>query len=86
MILGGSSGRFPEAYLGDFDGKLDYITYKWQMRRYPVNADIQGDVDGNFTVQAGRSDTTNDLAMYADDRDARKAVPSTSSPPWMVAT
>ena len=41
MILGGSSGRFPEAYLGDFDGELDFITYEWQTHRYPVNADIQ---------------------------------------------
>ncbi|AFO56719.1 Eco57I restriction-modification methylase domain-containing protein [Natrinema sp. J7-2] len=64
--------RFPEAYLGDYDGELDYITYEWQTRRYPVNADVQADVDDNFTVQAGRSDTINDPAMYSDDRDARK--------------
>jgi len=66
------TARFPEAYLGDYDGELDYITYEWQTRRYPVNAEIQGDVDGNFTVQAGRSDEINDPAMYSDDRDARK--------------
>jgi len=64
--------RFPEAYLGEFDGELDYINYEWQTRRYPVNAEVQGDVDGNFTVQAGRSDTINDPAMYADDRESRK--------------
>ena len=64
--------RFPEAYLGDYDGELDYITYEWQTRRYPVDAEVQGDGDGEFTVQAGRSDTINDPAMYADDREARK--------------
>ncbi len=64
--------RFPEAYLGEFDGELDYINYEWQTRRYPVNAEVQGDVDGNFTVQAGRSDIINDPAMYADDRESRK--------------
>jgi len=66
------TNRFPEAYLGDFDGQLEYITYEWQTRRYPVNAEVQGDVDGDFTVQAGRSDTINDPAMYSDDREARK--------------
>jgi len=70
--LGSRTDRFPEAYLGDYDGELDYIDYEWQTRRYPVNADVQGDMDGNFTVQAGRSDTINDAAMYSDDREARK--------------
>ena len=70
--LNSKTDRFPEAYLGDYDGELDYITYEWQTRRYPVNAEVQGDVDGNFTVQAGRSDTITDPAMYSDDREARK--------------
>jgi hypothetical protein len=65
-------GRFPEAYLGNFAGELDLIEYEWQTRRNPVSAEIQGDVDGDFTVQAGRSDEINDPAMYSDDRDARK--------------
>ncbi len=64
--------RFPEAYLGEYDGQLDYINYEWQTRRYPVNASVQGDVDSRFTVQAGRSDTINDPAMYSDDRENRK--------------
>ena len=71
--LDSKTDRFPEAYLGDYDGELDYVTYEWQTRRYPVNAEVQGDVDGNFTVQAGRSDTINDPAMYSDDREARKS-------------
>jgi hypothetical protein len=70
--LDSKTDRFPEAYLGDYDGELDYITYEWQTRRYPVNAEVQGDVEGDFTVQAGRSDTINDPAMYSDDREARK--------------
>jgi hypothetical protein len=70
--LDSKTERFPEAYLGDYDGELDYISYEWQTRRYPVNADVQGDMDGNFTVQAGRSDTISDPAMYSDDREARK--------------
>jgi len=70
--LDSKTDRFPEAYLGEYDGQLDYITYEWQTRRYPINADVQGDVDGEFTVQAGRSDTINHPAMYSDDRKARK--------------
>jgi hypothetical protein len=70
--LDSKTDRFPEAYLGEYDGQLDYITYEWQTRRYPINADVQGDVDGEFTVQAGRSDTINHPAMYSDDREARK--------------
>jgi len=70
--LDSKTDRFPEAYLGDYDGELDYITYEWQTRRYPVSAEVQGDVEGNFTVQAGRSDTINDPAMYSENRDARK--------------
>lgn len=70
--LDSKTDRFPEAYLGDYDGELNYITYEWQTRRYPVDADVQGDVDGNFTVQAGRSDTISDAAMHSDDREMRK--------------
>ncbi len=72
LDLDSKTDRFPEAYLGDYDGELDYISYEWQTRRYPVNAEVQGDVEDDFTVQAGRSDTINDPAMYSDDRDARK--------------
>jgi len=70
--LDSRTDRFPEAYLGDYSGELDYINYEWQTRRYPVNAEIQGNVDNDFTVQAGRSDEINDPAMYSGDRDARK--------------
>ena len=68
----GKSARFPEASPGDFDGELDYITYEWQTRRYPVNAELQGDVVGDFTVQPGRSDVISDPAMCSNDRDTRK--------------
>ncbi|MBX0297661.1 Eco57I restriction-modification methylase domain-containing protein [Haloarcula nitratireducens] len=71
--LDSKTDRFPEAYLGDYGGEVDYITYEWQTRRYPVSAEVQGDVEGDFTVQAGRSDTISDAAMYSDDRGARKA-------------
>jgi hypothetical protein len=70
--LNSKTDRFPEAYLGDYDGQLDYIEYEWQTRRYPVDADVQGGVDGEFTVQAGRTDTISDPAMYSDDREARR--------------
>ena len=63
--------RFPEAYLGDFDGELDSITYEWQTRRYPVHAKVREE-DDDFTVRAGRSDVISDPAMYSDDREARK--------------
>jgi hypothetical protein len=64
--------RFPEAYLGEYDGEMEYITYEWQTRRYPVSAEVQRDVEGEYTVQAGRSDVITDAAMYSDDEDARK--------------
>jgi len=64
--------RFPEAYIGEYDGELDYITYEWQTRRYPVNAEVQSTVDDEFTVQAGRSDEIRDAAMHAANRDERK--------------
>ncbi|PSP81288.1 hypothetical protein BRC88_03305 [Halobacteriales archaeon QS_4_69_225] len=66
------TARFLEAYLSDFDGGFDYITYEWQTHRYPVDAEVQGDVRGDFTLQTRRSDVINDHAMYSDDRDARK--------------
>lgn len=64
--------RFPEAYLGEYDGELDYITYEWQTRRYPVDATVQEEVDGDVAVRAGRSDTISDPAMYSEDREARR--------------
>jgi predicted DNA binding protein len=70
--LDSKTDRFPEAYIGEYNGQLDYITHEWQTRRYPISADVQGDVDGDFTVQAGRTDTISDPAMYSDDHEARK--------------
>ena len=64
--------RFPEAYLGDFDGELDYIAYEWQSRRYPVKAEVQDSGDNEYLVKAGRSDAINHPAMFASDHDARK--------------
>jgi len=72
LDLDTKTDRFPEAYLGEYEGELDYITYEWQTRRYPVTAEVQGDVEGEFAVQAGRSDTIRDPVMYSDTREARK--------------
>ncbi len=60
--------RFPEAYLGDFEGGLDYIDYTWQTRRYPVNANIQSKNNETFAVEAGRSDSITDPRMNSEDR------------------
>lgn len=70
--LNSKTDRFPGAYLGDYDGELDCITYEWQTRRYPVSAEVQGDVECDFAVQAVNSDHINDPAMYYADRGARK--------------
>jgi hypothetical protein len=70
--LDSKTDRFPEAYLGAFDGELEYITYEWQIRRYPVNAEIGVEEDGEFAVGAGRSDSVRDPAMYSDEREDRK--------------
>lgn len=64
--------RFPEAYLGDFDGDLGYIDYEWQTRRYPVNADIQEKTDGRFAVTAGRSDEITHPLIDQGDREEQK--------------
>ena len=64
--------RFPEAYLGDYDGPLGYIDYEWQTRRYPVNADIQQLADGRFAVTAGRSDEITDPLIDHGDREENK--------------
>ncbi|USZ69806.1 N-6 DNA methylase (plasmid) [Halorussus salilacus] len=61
--------RFPEAYLGDYDGPLGYIDYEWQTRRYPVSADIQQLADGRFAVTAGRSDELTHPLMDRGDRE-----------------
>jgi len=31
--LDSKTARFLKAYLGDYDGELEYITYEWQTRR-----------------------------------------------------
>jgi hypothetical protein len=65
--------RFPEAYLEEFDGNLDYINYEWQTRRYPVSADIQEKgTEGRFAVTAGRSDEITHPLMDRGDREERK--------------
>jgi hypothetical protein len=73
--LDSKTDRFPEAYLGDYDGELEYITYEWQTRRYPVNASIEGVADSpeEFSVTAGRSDEIRDPRMLGDSREGSKA-------------
>jgi hypothetical protein len=72
LDLSNKTERFPEAYLGEFDGNLGYITYEWNTRRYPVNTDIQEKTDGRFAVTAGRSDEISAPLMDKGDRDERK--------------
>lgn len=70
--LDSRANRFPEAYLGSYDGELDYIDYEWQTRRYPVNADIEKFKDGRFAVTAGRSDEITDPLIDRGDENERK--------------
>lgn len=72
LDLDNKTDRFPEAYLDDYDGQLDYIDYEWQTRRYPVNADIQQKTDGRYAVTAGRSDEITDPLMESGDQEERK--------------
>lgn len=66
--LDSRTDRFPEAYLGEFSGELEYIDYEWQTRRYPVDASIQSLADGGFAVEAGRSDRITDPRMESEAR------------------
>jgi hypothetical protein len=59
---------FPKRYMDKFTGKLDYIDYEWQTRRYPVNASIEEQDDGGFVVEAGRSDSIRDPRMESAER------------------
>ena len=70
--LKAKTNRFPEAYLGEYDGELDYIDYIWQTRRHPVNADIEKLEDGRFTVTAGRSDEITDPLIDRGDHEEKK--------------
>lgn len=70
--LDSKTDRFPEAYLGNFDGRTELIEYEWQTRRYPVNADIQQLADGRFAVTAGRSDEITAPEIDRGDRDESK--------------
>ena len=67
--LSNKTDRFPPAYLGDYDGELEYVDYEWQTRRYPVNADYGYDEDAEvWEVTAGRSDTIRDPRMDSEER------------------
>jgi type I restriction-modification system DNA methylase subunit len=66
------ASKFPKSYIKRYDGEVDYITYEWQTRRFPINATVQGNVDEDFTVQAGRTDNISDPAMYSDNHEGRK--------------
>lgn len=70
--LDNKTDRFPEAYLGAYDGELDHIDYEWQTRRYPVDAAIQEKTDGRLAVTAGRSDEITDPLLDADDREENR--------------
>jgi len=64
--------RFPEAYLGEYGGELEYVDYEWQTRRYPVNAAVQELADGRSAVTAGNTDGMTDPLIDRGDRDERK--------------
>ncbi len=74
LDLDSKTDRFPDAYLGAFDGPLDSVSHEWQTRRQPVSAELQtaDGGDGQFTVRVGRSETIRDPAMDAADREAEK--------------
>jgi hypothetical protein len=61
--------RFPEAYLDEFNGELEYIDYEWQTRRYPVNASVDETDDGRFVVTAGNTDEITDPLLDSGDRE-----------------
>jgi len=65
--LSNKTDRFPEAYLGESDGELEYIDYEWQTRRYPVNADYEKE-DGVWSITAGRSDEIKDPRIDSELR------------------
>jgi len=66
--LSNKTDRFPPAYLGDYDGELEYVDYEWQTRRYPVNADYGYDEDAEvWEVTAGRSDAIRDPRMDSEE-------------------
>lgn len=48
--------EFPESYLNEFDGSLEYIEYEWQTNRRPVEAEISELNDGRKAITAGRTD------------------------------
>jgi len=67
--LDSKTDRFPEAYLGEYEGELGYIDYEWQTRRYPVNASVEEADDGRFVVTAGNTDEITDPLIDSGDRD-----------------
>jgi hypothetical protein len=68
LDLKSKSARFPEAYLGEYDGQLGRIEYEWQTRRYPVNASVEETDDGRFVVTAGNTDEITDPLIDSGDR------------------
>ncbi|WP_418281061.1 Eco57I restriction-modification methylase domain-containing protein [Halorubrum sp. DTA98] len=70
--LSSKADRFPAAYLGGFEGDLEYIDYTWQTRRYPVDPDVQRNEDGRLVVRAGRSDEITDPLIDRGDTEERE--------------
>lgn len=64
--------RFPEAYVGTYDGGVGSIDYVWQTRRSPVDAEIRHLPDGRFAVTAGRSDEITSALVDRGDHDERE--------------
>ena len=60
--------RFPQSYLGDFSGELEYVDYEWQTARRPVSASIETSEDGGFAVAAGHTDEIRDPRMDSEAR------------------
>ena len=60
--------RFPHSYIQSNSGELEYISYEWKTRRQPVNASIERREEGDFAVEAGRTDSITDPRMESEDR------------------
>lgn len=63
---------FPDSYLQDYTGEIDYVEYEWKTKRNPVDAEIDTLKDGRMAVKAGRTDEITSPTMDTGNMEEKR--------------
>ncbi|ELZ40626.1 type i restriction-modification system methyltransferase subunit [Halorubrum saccharovorum DSM 1137] len=64
--------EFPNEYVKEYQGDVDYLTYKWKTTRKPVESQVEEIENGRYAVTAGRTDEITSALIDKGDENESK--------------